>query len=197
MSKNETVTLANRRYPFDGLLQSAREFRHVHTFITVGMLLALQLALKAIGFQLPFLRIGIAFIPEMVCASFFGPIPAMILGASSDVLGYFLGLSGPGNFFPGFTLTALLAGLIYGSLLYRKPAGLLRFTIAKAVVNVFLNIGLNTLWLSMLQGKGYLALLPARVIKNLMMLPIEIALAFLVVSFLQKQNIMSRLSGQA
>ncbi|MDO5100693.1 MAG: folate family ECF transporter S component [Eubacteriales bacterium] len=197
MSKKETMTPSTRRHLFDGLVRSAREFRQVHTFITVGMLLALQLALKGIGFQLPFLRIGIAFIPEMVCAAFFGPLPAMLLGAGSDVLGYFLGLSGPGNFFPGFTVTALLAGLIYGSLLYQKPAGLLRFAIAKATVNIFLNIGLNTLWLSILQGKGYLALLPLRITKNLVMLPIEIALAFLVVSFLQKQRIMSRLSRPA
>ena len=38
---------------------------------------------------------------------------------------------------------------------------------AKLVVAVLCNILLGTLWLSMINGKGYLALLPARAVKNL------------------------------
>ena len=47
-------------------------------------------------------------------------------------------------------------------------------------INLFCNIGLNTLWLTITGGKAMSVLLAARIPKNILMLPIEIPLAYLV-----------------
>lgn len=41
------------------------------------------------------------------------------------------------------------------------------------LTNVICSIGLNTLWLSILFGKGFLALLPARIVVNLITIPVH------------------------
>ena len=74
---------------------------------------------------------------------------------------------------PGFTFNAMLAAFIYGLFLYKKPTSLKRMLAAKLVVAVLCNILLGTLWLSMINGKGYLALLPARAVKNSIQWPVD------------------------
>lgn len=48
-----------------------------------------------------------------------------------------------------------------------------RLFMVVSVTNIVCSIGLNTLWLSILLGKGFLVLLPARIIVNLITIPIH------------------------
>ena len=52
--------------------------------------------------------------------------------------------------------------------------------IANALVKVICNIGMNTLWTSMMTGKAWLALIPARLIKNLIQIPVDTVLHFVL-----------------
>lgn len=54
---------------------------------------------------------------------------------------------------------------------------------------VVVNIGLNTLWLSMLYGQAFHVLLPARALKQLVMVPVETALFYAVVVVLQRAGV--------
>ena len=45
-------------------------------------------------------------------------------------------------------------------------------------MKIVVNILLNTLWLNILYGKAFLAILPGRVISNAVMLPIDTAIMF-------------------
>ena len=78
----------------------------------------------------------------------------------------------PAEYFPGFTLTALLTGLIFGLLLYRKPVTVPRVLLASAVVCIALNLLLDTLWLDIMYGNSFIALLPARAVKCVINIPI-------------------------
>ena len=78
-----------------------------------------------------------------------------------------------GSFFPGFTLTAFLTGVVYGVFLYNKPKTWARIIGAVLTVCLVLNLGLDTCWLSILMGKGYLALLPTRIMKAALMIPVQ------------------------
>ena len=60
---------------------------------------------------------------------------------------------------------------------------------AKLVVAVLCNILLGTLWLSMINGKGYLALLPARAVKNLIQWPVDSLIFFLVAKTLEQAGV--------
>ena len=63
---------------------------------------------------------------------------------------------------------------------YKNKVTIWRCIISKTLANVIINIFLNTLWLSILMGKGFYALLGPRITKNLIALPIEIILLWLI-----------------
>ena len=56
----------------------------------------------------------------------------------------------------------------------------LRVLAAELTVSVICNMLLGTLWLSVLYGKGFLALLPMRVLKNLIMWPVNSMLFYTI-----------------
>lgn len=114
--------------------------------------------------QTDIVRVSFGFIPLSLSSMLFGPVIGGIGGAVSDLIGMVIAPKGP--YFPGFTLNAFLSGAIYGVFLYKKPKSFTRIILAVLCVSVFVNIGLNTYWLTILTGKGYLAMLPARIVQN-------------------------------
>lgn len=142
--------------------------------VFLGLFIALEVILtRFISIQTPIVRIGFTFLPIAISSMMFGPIFGGIAAALADIVGMMLFTSG-GAYFPGFTLTAFLSGTVYGLLLHNKPKSLIRIGGAVAIISIFLSMGLDTVWLSILTGKGIILLLPPRIIKCLIMIPIEI-----------------------
>lgn len=83
----------------------------------------------------------------------------------------------------------MLAAFIYGCFYYRQKLTLKRVLIAKLVVVLVVNIVLNTLWLDMLYGKGFLAILPARAVKNLIMWPIDSFIFFTITRLIEQTGV--------
>ncbi len=119
------------------------------------------------------LRIYIKFLVTSVGCAVYGPILGVLVGAVSDTLGYFI--HGSGGYFPGYLLSEMLGGLFYALLLYRKRITVLRLFLAKLLVNALVNVGLGSLWSAILYGKGYYYYLAKSVVKNGLLLPIEVA----------------------
>lgn len=163
------------------LIEFGNTFSTLGHLTTLGILGALAVVLGMVAsIDLgPYIRIGFSGIPNRIVDFLFGPIVGGIFGGMMDVLKFMAKPTGP--FFFGFTIDAILGGVIYGIFLYKKPLTWWRVLIPEVLVKVFINCGLNTLWISMLYGKGFLALLPGRVIKNAIMLPIDTAI--LLVAF--------------
>ena len=86
------------------------------------------------------------------------------------------------TYFFGYTFNAMLAGVIYGVFLYGKKPTLLRVVATKATINIVINAFLATLWMALLGGKGFYAMIPVRIIKNLTMIPIESAILYAVLN---------------
>ena len=101
-----------------------------------------------------------------------------------------------GAFFPGFTLVAIVAGLIYGCFYYKRPLTLTRVLIAELTVCVICNMLMSTYFLSMLYGKGFLALLPMRAFKNIIMWPINSVLFYTVRKVLESAGVVRLLKEQ-
>jgi hypothetical protein len=59
------------------------------------------------------------------------------------------------------------------------------------VVILIVNVLLNTLWLDMLYGKGFLAILPMRTVKNLIMWPIDSFIFFTITRLIEQTGIFS------
>ena len=64
--------------------------------------------------------------------------------------------------------------------MYRRKRAIARVFAAQLTVKVFVNLLLNTMWLNMLYGQGFMAILPGRVVSNAVMLPIDTAIMFLM-----------------
>lgn len=181
MEKNKT----NNRLK-ELCLSSVREFASPRTLALCGVLGALSLVLGMtasinVG---PYIRIGFSGLPNRMAECLFGPVVGCIFGGTMDILKFVARPDGP--YFFGFTFDAMLAGVLYGSILYRKNLTPARVFAAELAVKLIVNCGLNTLWISILYGKGFLVLLPVRLIKNAIMLPVDTAITFLVLSFAAK-----------
>ena len=151
----------------------------VRKLVQISLLVALQIILtRFCSIQTPIVRIGFGFVPVVIIATMYGPIYAGVAYGIADILGLMLFPSG--SFFPGFTLTAILAGVVYGVFLYNKPINWGRIIAASVIINIVLNLGLNTYWLSIMMGKGFLALLPTRIVKELVMIPIKVVIIGIV-----------------
>ncbi len=167
---------------------SARGFVSPPVVAACGMLLALKVVLGLFTLNVSnLLKIGFSFLPIAVAGLLFGPVAGGIVGAAGDVVSYFISPTGP--YFPGFTLNAFLSGFLYGAILFGRPVRLWRVFSAKASVTLLVSLLLNPLWLSVLYGKGFIAVFSVRIATNLALLPIETALLFVVLKVLEKAHV--------
>lgn len=149
--------------------------------------LTLAAMLTALGIVLGFLKIPINQIIEIrfgslpigIAGMSLGPGIAAIVGALTDIGGYLVKPTGP--FFPGFTISGIVSGLIFGFILYNKKPTLARIIAAEAVHTLIVCIIMNTYWLDMMYiKKGFFVTLVARLPKELVMLPINILMLYIV-----------------
>ncbi|MBQ7534927.1 MAG: folate family ECF transporter S component [Stomatobaculum sp.] len=144
---------------------------------------AMMLALSTIlGFlKVPvteLIELRFAYLPIACAGMLFGPAVGGIVGGMSDILGFIVKPTGP--YFPGFTVTAAAAGVIYGLFLYGKELTWQRVAIAHFVRTIVVSFLLNPLWLSLLYGYGFWAVVAARLVKTVVMFPIETALLYFI-----------------
>ena len=146
---------------------------------TAAMLMAVSVVLGYFTIEAgPYLKIGFGGVVNQFVYYLFGPVAGAVYGGVLDLVKYVV--KPTGAFFPGFTLNAMLGGVLYGTILYRKPLTFRRALWADLVVALICNIFLNTLWLSMMSGKAMMVLLPMRVLKNLIKWPVDAALFYLI-----------------
>ena len=138
--------------------------------VTAALLIAMQVILsRFLSINAWNLKIGFAFTAIFVAAYFYGPWFSAVVAVIADVIGASLFPSGA--FFPGFTLTALLTGIVFGVFLYKKQTPL-RIIGAVAIDQLVLGLLLNSYWLSVLYGSPYVPLLATRAIQCLVMMPV-------------------------
>ncbi len=165
---------------------SLKELLNTRNMVLCGLMAALAVVVSLvasidIG---PYIRVGFSGLPNRVVECLFGPVTGCLFGGMLDVLKYILKPSGP--FFFGFTFNVMVAGLIYGTLLYRNPVTVKRIVAAEFLTKLLVNCLLNTLWISMLYGKGFFAILPLRVLKNAIMLPIDSCILYFTLTYMKK-----------
>ena len=122
-------------------------------------------------------KIEFSFVAVMLAACIAGPIGGMVTGALIDFIGAIL--LPTGAYFPGFTATAALTGLVFGLLLYKK-CNLGRIVIAVLSTQIVCGFLLNTLFISILYTKAFTVMLVTRAIQVVVMSVIEIVFAELV-----------------
>lgn len=151
----------------------------IRKIVLASMLLALYIILnRFISIKTEILVISFSFIPIMMSAIWLGPKYSTLIAALGDLLGAVFFPFGP--YFPGFTLSCALSGLIYGLFLYNngkdigKKSFIIRLIISSIIQLVFVNIFVTSLWIHILYNKAYLPIMTSRVITQLIMIPIHV-----------------------
>lgn len=121
------------------------------------------------------IKVSFAFLPVAIAAYLYGVKGGAIVGGVSDVIG---ALMFPvGEFFPGFTVTAILEGLCFGIFLGKKSDGkmnaFLRSFISVIITQVIFSLGLNTFWLSYMYHSPYWGVFVPRIVQTLVMIAVQ------------------------
>lgn len=148
--------------------------RRINTkmIVTMGLLIALEIVLsRFLAINTWNIKIGFNFVPIVAAAILYGAVPAGIVAAMGDFLGALL--FPIGAYFPGFTLTAFLMGLVFGLFLHEKQT-LLRTLGAVAINQLILSLFLNSLWISILYSSPYWPLLATRVVQCAILAPVQV-----------------------
>lgn len=174
---------------FDLFKNSFLELKKTKTIVICGLLLAISLMLNTQALKIEGITIiTFSFIANSIAGFLFGPVVSGILGGLTDALTHVI--NPKGAYFFGFTFNAILGGIFYGSLLYRKIYGsknlVLRIVICKILISIIVNLSLGTLWYSIFSGKGFLILLPARIYKELIVIPIHCIVMYILLKAINK-----------
>lgn len=132
---------------------------------------------RILSIRTTIITIGFSFVPIMLGAIILGPKYSTFIATVSDVIGALLFPTG--SYFFGFTITAFFTGLTYGLILYRKEFKIdknfiIRIIISSIIVTSLLNGILNTIWIGMINKGASKIVIPIRILKQLIMVPIKV-----------------------
>jgi len=158
---------------------TTNKLTHMAVFIAIQIILSRFLSINA-----PSLRIGFAFVPIAVCAYLYGPGWTVLVGVTADIIGSAFLSTG---WYPPITITMALSSLTFGLLLYRRRNPRALHTTAAAVIdNLVLSLFLQTYWLTLLLGKGYMVLLPGRVFQAFVVCGVQCVLLPLIIKMSER-----------
>ncbi|MBQ3485471.1 MAG: folate family ECF transporter S component [Clostridia bacterium] len=159
----------------------------IQVITLTAMLTALQIVLGNL-LQIPLLgkQYSLWLLPIAAAGALLGPIPAAIVGCLGDLIGAHLFPAGV--YFPGFTLTNTLVGLVCGIVLHRKWSSILRILLAVAL-SLLLAWLLNSYWLSLLgyvEGRSFWMWVSIRSVNYPIELAVNGALMIVVMKLLDR-----------
>ena len=162
--------------------------RDTRVLVLAGLFVALSIVLTRLvkPIDLPLVKVTFGFIATSFSSILLGPFFSGLIAAVADIAGYFM-FPSDAAFFPGFTLSAFLTGVIYGVFLFKKPKTFLRITLAVLCVSLFIDLGLNTLWLSIMYNKAWMVLFVTRLVKTAIMLPVQVIFIHLLWKYTGRQ----------
>lgn len=170
---------------FRSVKQSVEELKNASTIAICGLLIALNVVLGLFAIVITnVLQIRFSFLAVAVAGFLYGPVVGGIVGAVSDIVNFVVRPTGP--FIPGFTLDAFFTGFIYALVLYKKKITVRRVLAANTAVMIIVNIFFNSIWLSLMYGQAFTAIISARIIKNLIMLPVNTGMLYAMIRFVEK-----------
>ncbi len=166
---------------------AAQEVKKLRSLAGAGVLSAAGVVLKFLTLPVgDFLKIGFAFLATALTGYLYGPLVAGMSAVVVDLLGYLV--KPTGAYFAGFTLSAFVNGLIYGCWLWKRQVKLWRVLCACATSTLLVSFVLNPLWLHMLYGEAFMGILAARVATNLVLLPINTAMLYMLLKVVEVQK---------
>lgn len=140
-----------------------------------------------------FFRFGFSFIPNQLMSYLFGPVIGGLTEGLADLLKFLL--KPQGFYFPGYTLNAILSGIISGIFLCKRPVSFYRILLSNIAIALFINSLLGTFWLSIMYKKGFLALFPARLFTQLITIPVNSFTFYYFIKIISNSKFLTQLKN--
>lgn len=159
--------------------------KDVRILATAGMLIALAALFSF--FSVPVtqtLEVRFKFIPIACGGWLFGPVIGGLIGGLADIIGYLVKPTGP--FMPGFTISTVLTGVIYGAFLHRRQPTLKRVLSAVLANAALVSVLFNTANLCLTYGLPWKATLITRLPQQIFFIPANTALLYFSMRALNK-----------
>lgn len=153
----------------------------------MSLLIAMQMVLSKLSIGSNTLKVGFSFIAIGLLGYYFGPFKAAIANVIADVISNVV-MPSAGGFFLGFTFSALVAGLIYGFMLYNHKVTVWRTFVTVLLITVVVNTGMNTLWINMMTNIPYVTLLIPRLAKEAFSLVYQTGLLYIVLKWIDNSK---------
>lgn len=163
------------------MLKTKTKQRLVTLTVTAILTAATVIISRFLSVNLPSMSIGLSFVPLILCGMLFGSLWGGVASGLADLTGALLFPFGP--YFPGFTVTATFSGIIFGLIgrLAEKTSGTLKFAVQATALLLLketaCSLALNTLFIYILYGGDYFALLLTRLPVSAVTLVLEAAFA--------------------
>ena len=187
---------------FNLFSDSAKELKKVSTLTVSGLFIALSIILRNLTINISAdLRINFAFLGVMIIGMLYGPVVSIMGSVGVDIIGYFLDGFKARDYNFALLMVKIIAGLIYGILLYKKTTNksiIANAVISRIIIVLLCQVTLNSCVLyycyqnsnfPFMSGSEWTAFgiwMVPRLTKNAIMLPIEIALAVFVLPLVRQ-----------
>lgn len=181
---------------FSMFSDSFKSLKTTSTITVTGLLMALSIVLRNMSINISSdLRINFAFLGVMIIAMLYGPAVSVMGMVGVDIIGYFLDGYKARDYNFGLLAVKIIAALVYGFFLYRKATNrsiVISAVISRIIVVVLCQLVLNSAvlyysytnsnfpFMSSSEWDAFGVWMLPRLVKNAIMLPIEIALAVFV-----------------
>lgn len=175
-----TINIIRLGSGFSGMIKNPRTLAICAMMIAVNVILGYY----TLDFS-SYLRVSFGFITLPIVTMLFGPLVGCVSGILQDLVSFILRPTG-GYLFT-LTLNVGISGMIYGVMLYKKRITFWRIFITKLIIIVVVNIILNSIGLAPTVGSGLVGILPSRVIKNIILLPIQSVIVYAILKTVDKR----------
>ncbi len=168
---------------------AAKNFTNLNMIAFAAFIVALRVAVKFLKVPLAAgLSISLDGYINSIGSLVYGPLVALLVGAVSDTLGCILIPSG--EYFLPFILTEMGSAFIFALFFWRQKLSVPRILCAKFTVNLICNIIMTSLfnkWMYYVfygieKAEAYNIINGTRIVKNLVMFPLEAMLIAIVFS---------------
>ncbi len=163
------------------------KLKNVRVLTIASMLVAISILLGF--FKIPItnnIQIQFSFLAIALSAALFGPGIGAVVGMLSDIGAFIVNPTGP--YFIGFTISATLAGVLFGLVFYQKEWSFKRIVCGQILYNLIIGLVINSINLYFLYGNGFLYLVAIRFTKEMVMIPIDAILLLVVLKACDKTS---------
>ncbi|MDZ7671485.1 MAG: folate family ECF transporter S component [Halanaerobiales bacterium] len=171
---------------------NTRKLVFLSLLTALGIVLTRFLSLRLPLFGVEGIRIGIGSLPMIFAGMVFGPVAGGLVGAVTDVVGFWI--SPMGAYMPHFTFTAFLTGFIPGFLMiyvFKSKRNFKTLLMSIAVGQIITSIILVPYFIHILFGVPFKPLLIPRIIAQ----PISIVVYSYLIKILFKNEILNILDN--